>query len=77
MAWSVSCSVPALSARLYGVVFLGHQFGACLGAWWAGRVFEATGGYDVVWWTAVALSITATSAGAKPIFHFIRSLLSH
>ena len=45
---------------LYGVVFLGHQLGAFLGAWWAGRVFEATGSYDEVWWTAVALSGLAT-----------------
>lgn len=45
---------------LYGVVFLGHQLGAFLGAWWAGRVFEATGSYDEVWWTAVALSALAT-----------------
>ena len=44
---------------LYGLVFLGHQLGAFLGAWWAGRVFEATGGYDAVWWTAVVLSIAA------------------
>ena len=44
---------------LYGMVFLGHQFGAFLGAWWAGRVFDATGSYDMVWWTAVLLSVSA------------------
>ncbi len=44
---------------LYGVVFLGHQLGAFLGAWWAGRVFEVSGSYETVWWTAVALGIMA------------------
>ena len=44
---------------LYGVVFLGHQLGAFLGAWWAGRVFETTGSYAMVWWVAAALSIAA------------------
>lgn len=50
---------------LYGVVFLGHQFGAFLGAWWAGRVFDATGSYATVWWAAVALSIAAA------LIHFL------
>lgn len=44
---------------LYGVVFLGHQIGAFLGAWWAGRVFDTSGSYDTVWWTAVVLSLLA------------------
>ena len=46
---------------LYGVVFLGHQFGAFLGAWWAGRMFETSGSYDAVWWTAVALGVMAAA----------------
>lgn len=46
---------------LYGVVFLGHQLGAFLGAWWAGRMFEASGSYDAVWWTAVALGVMAAA----------------
>jgi len=49
---------------LYGVVFLGHQFGAFLGAWWAGRMFESSGSYDTVWWTAVALGVMAASIHA-------------
>ncbi len=44
---------------LYGVVFLGHQLGAFLGAWWAGRMFEATGSYIGVWWVAAVLSVAA------------------
>ena len=46
---------------LYGVVFLGHQLGAFLGAWWAGRMFEASGSYDAVWWTSVALGVMAAA----------------
>lgn len=44
---------------LYGFVFLGHQLGAFLGAWWAGRIFDATGSYAIVWWVAVVLSVSA------------------
>lgn len=50
---------PRYLGTLYGVVFLGHQCGAFLGAWWAGRMFESTGSYSTVWWTAVALSVAA------------------
>ena len=46
---------------LYGVVFLGHQLGAFLGAWWAGRMFETSGSYDAVWWTAVGLGVMAAA----------------
>jgi len=46
---------------LYGMVFLGHQLGAFLGAWWAGRMFETSGSYDSVWWTAIALSVIAAA----------------
>ena len=46
---------------LYGVVFLGHQLGAFLGAWWAGRMFETSGSYAAVWWTAVALGVMAAA----------------
>jgi predicted MFS family arabinose efflux permease len=46
---------------LYGVVFLGHQCGAFLGAWWGGLMFESTGSYAVVWWTALGLSVLAAA----------------
>lgn len=52
---------PRYLGTLYGVVFLGHQLGAFLGAWWAGRMFEASGSYDAVWWTAVALGVIAAT----------------
>jgi predicted MFS family arabinose efflux permease len=46
-------------AMLSGVTFLSHQVGSFLGAWLGGRVFDATGSYDVVWWLAIALGVLA------------------
>ena len=46
-------------SMLGGFVFLSHQVGSFLGAWLGGRLYDATGSYDVVWWIAVALGILA------------------
>jgi predicted MFS family arabinose efflux permease len=46
-------------SMLYGVVFFSHQVGSFLGAWLGGRVFDATGSYDPIWWASVALGIAA------------------
>ncbi len=46
-------------SMLGGFVFLGHQLGSFLGAWLGGRLYDATGTYDVVWWIAVALGVFA------------------
>jgi MFS family permease len=46
-------------ATLGGIVFLSHQVGSFLGAWLGGRLYDATGSYDVVWWLAVALGVFA------------------
>lgn len=46
-------------STLYGLVFLSHQIGSFIGAWWAGAAFDATGGYDGVWWTAIGLAVAA------------------
>jgi MFS family permease len=40
---------------LYGFVFLSHQIGGFLGAWLGGALYDATGGYGVVWWIGVAV----------------------
>lgn len=50
---------PTHMATLYGVVFLSHQVGAFLGAWLAGRMFDATGDYVAMWWLSVALGVAA------------------
>jgi len=46
-------------AMLSGFTFLSHQIGSFLGAWLGGRLYDATGSYDVVWWIAVALGVVA------------------
>ncbi len=44
---------------LFGIAFLSHQVGAFLGVWLGGRLYDATGSYDLVWWLAVALAAVA------------------
>lgn len=46
-------------SMLGGFVFLSHQVGSFLGVWLGGRLYDATGSYDVVWWIAVALGVAA------------------
>ncbi len=49
-------------SMLGGFVFLSHQIGSFLGVWLGGRLYDATGAYDVVWWVAVALGVFAALA---------------
>jgi predicted MFS family arabinose efflux permease len=44
---------------LFGLVFFSHQIGSFLGVWMGGYLFDATGSYDVVWWTAAVLGVIA------------------
>jgi MFS family permease len=46
-------------SMLAGFVFLSHQVGSFLGAWLGGKLYDATGSYDVVWWLAVVLGVFA------------------
>jgi len=46
-------------SMLGGFVFLSHQIGSFLGVWLGGKLYDATGSYDVVWWIAVALGVFA------------------
>ena len=48
-------------ATLFGIVFLSHQVGAFLGVWLGGRLFDATGSYDTIWWVAIGLGFTAAA----------------
>ena len=50
---------PAHMATLFGLVMLTHQVGGFLGAWLGGRVFEATGAFDWVWYVDVVLAVAA------------------
>jgi predicted MFS family arabinose efflux permease len=46
-------------SMLGGFVFLSHQVGSFMGVWLGGKLYDATGSYDVVWWIAVALGVFA------------------
>jgi MFS family permease len=50
---------PRYMSMLGGFVFLSHQVGSFLGVWLGGRLYDATGSYDVVWWLAVGLGVAA------------------
>jgi len=49
-------------ATLYGLVFLGHQAGGFLGAWFGGWVHDRTGSYDAAWWIAIGLGALSAVA---------------
>jgi MFS family permease len=44
---------------LSGFIFLSHQLGSFLGAWLGGKLYDATGSYDVVWGISIALGVFA------------------
>ena len=46
-------------AMLYGAVYMSHQFGSFAGVWLGGRIFDATGSYDPIWWGAVTLGVVS------------------
>jgi MFS family permease len=46
-------------ATLFGIVMLSHQVGGFLGAWLGGRVFEATGSFDWIWYVDIMLAVGA------------------
>jgi predicted MFS family arabinose efflux permease len=46
---------------LFGLVYVGHQIGAFVGAWAAGRVFDATGAFDLMWIAAVLAGVAAAA----------------
>ena len=46
-------------ATLFGIVMLSHQVGGFLGAWLGGKLFEATGSYDWMWYIDIMLAVGA------------------
>ncbi len=46
-------------SMLGGFVFLSHQVGSFMGVWLGGKLYDATGNYDVVWWIAAGLGVFA------------------
>ncbi|RTL43377.1 MAG: MFS transporter [Burkholderiales bacterium] len=53
---------PQHLSMLGGFVFLSHQVGSFLGVWLGGKLYDATGSYDAVWWLAIALGVMAMLA---------------
>jgi predicted MFS family arabinose efflux permease len=49
-------------SMLGGFVFFSHQIGSFLGVWLGGKLYDATGSYDVVWYLAIALGVMAMLA---------------
>lgn len=48
-------------SMLFGIVFLGHQFGGFLGAWLAGTAFDRFGSYDAMWWLSIVLGLLSAA----------------
>lgn len=48
---------PAYMSMLFGIVFFSHQVGSFLGSWLGGRIYDAVGNYDAMWWISVALGV--------------------
>jgi MFS family permease len=46
-------------ATLFGIVMLTHQAGGFLGAYLGGKIFDATGSFDWVWYIDIVLAIGA------------------
>jgi predicted MFS family arabinose efflux permease len=50
---------PAHMATLFGLVMVTHQIGGFLGAYLGGKVFEAWGSYDAIWYADILLAVGA------------------
>jgi predicted MFS family arabinose efflux permease len=50
-----------LLATLFSIAFLGHQVGSFFGAWFGGYVYDTLGSYNLVWLTAIGLSLLAAA----------------
>lgn len=44
---------------LGAIVFFSHQIGSFMGVWLAGRLYDLSGSYSIVWWIAIALGVVA------------------
>ena len=46
-------------SMLFGFVFLSHQLGSFLGLMLAGRLYDATHSYALMWWISAGLGLVA------------------
>ncbi len=42
---------------LFGIVFLNHQLGSFVGVWLGGYLYDRTGSYDMIWWSAAVIAL--------------------
>lgn len=52
---------PAHFSFLFGIVFMSHQLGGFTGAWLGGRIYDATGSYDLMWIVSIALGLISAA----------------
>lgn len=52
---------PAHFSFLFGIVFMSHQLGGFTGAWLGGRIYDATGSYDLMWLISIALGLISAA----------------
>ncbi|HEX4894202.1 MAG TPA: MFS transporter, partial [Hyphomicrobiaceae bacterium] len=50
---------PQWMSMLFGLVFFSHQVGSFTGLWLAGRLYDVTRSYDMMWWISIALGLFA------------------
>jgi MFS family permease len=66
-------------SMLFGFVFLSHQLGSFAGLWLAGRLFDMTKSYDIMWWISIALALFAAvihwPIREKPVARVLREQL--
>ena len=48
-------------STLFSIVFLGHQVGSFLGAWYGGLMYDLSGSYTTVWIFCIVLSVLAAA----------------
>ena len=55
----LKCFGSANMATIFGISMLSHQVGGFMGAWLDGKVFEATGNYNWIWYIVIVLAVGA------------------
>jgi predicted MFS family arabinose efflux permease len=67
-------------SMLFGFVFLSHQIGSFTGLWLAGRLYDVTKSYDIMWWISIGLALFAGAIHwpirEKPVARVMREQLA-
>ena len=67
-------------SMLFGFVFLSHQIGSFTGLWLAGRLYDVTKSYDMMWWISIGLALFAAlihwPIREKPVSRVMREQLA-